>query len=57
MVRAFLRYGHLLKYINKTFFGLIPRKDNPENISHFRPINLCDVTHKIYRKIWTLDLN
>ncbi|KAA3466241.1 putative Transposon TX1 [Gossypium australe] len=37
--------------INKTRIVLIPNIDNPKNMSHFRPISLCNVIYKIIAKV------
>lgn len=34
-----------------TFLALVPKCDNPEHISQFRPIPLCNVIYKIITKI------
>lgn len=36
--------------LNETFLVLIPRTDNPELPTQFRPIGLCNVTYKIITK-------
>ena len=37
--------------LNATFITLIPRKDNPENFSDFRPIALCNLAYILVTKI------
>ena len=46
-VHAFFHSGTLLKSLNKTYLALIPKIKFPEEVSHFRPISLCNVTYKI----------
>ena len=46
-----LNSGTLLKSINHTFITLIPKLSNPENVSEFRPISLCNVIYKIISKV------
>ena len=41
----------LLKAFNHTFITLIPKPPNPEEVSHFRPISLCNVLYKIISKV------
>lgn len=54
MVRSFLQHEGLLRVINKSFNILIPKKDEPENISHFRTIGLCMKHIKLYPKVWPI---
>ena len=49
--QAFFHSGSLLKALNKTFITLIPKVSVPEEVTQFRPINLCNVTYKIITKI------
>lgn len=51
LVRDFFTNGSSLNLINHTNIALIPKVDNPETVSNFRPISLCNVTYKIITKI------
>lgn len=44
-----LNSGSILKSINHTFITLIPKVQNPERVTEFRPIILCNVIYKIVR--------
>lgn len=37
--------------MNQTHISLISKVNNPEFISQFRPINLCNVNYKIFSKV------
>lgn len=45
-----------MKEINKTYLTLILKKENPDNISHFKPISFCNVSYKIISKHLTSSL-
>ena len=47
----FFKNGHLLRQINHTFFALIPKRDNPSETHHFKPISLCNTVYKTISKI------
>ena len=50
-IQAFFHSGSLFKAFNHTFITPIPKLPNPEEVSHFRPISLCNVFYKIISKI------
>ena len=50
-VIEFFTNGKILKEINHTFVALIPKKTNPSQTSHYRPISLCSTIYKIISKI------
>ena len=37
--------------INTSYITLVPKKDNPETVSYFRPISLMNITLKVITKI------
>jgi len=37
--------------LNKTFLVLIPKIDNPQSMTHLRPIGLCNVAYKTVTKV------
>lgn len=47
----FFKSGFMLKSINETVISLIPKVDNPINLSHYRLIRLCNVLYKAILKI------
>ena len=50
-VLSCLNSRSFLRSINHTFITLIPKVHNPERVSDFRPISLCNVIYKIIRKV------
>lgn len=50
-VLNFLNNNTLPRMLNFTFIMLIPKIDNPNKISQFRPISLCNVIYKIGSKM------
>ena len=52
-IRETLQSGRLLKQINHTCISLIPKLPNPESISQYRPISLCNVVYKGISKCFT----
>ena len=47
----FLNSASLPKNLNHTFITLIPKVKNPELVSDFHPISLCNVLYKIFSKV------
>jgi hypothetical protein len=50
-VLAFLNGGDMPEIVNNTVLVLIPKVKNPEELTQFRPIALCNVLHKICSKV------
>jgi hypothetical protein len=50
-VLDFLNSGRMLGCINFTHIVLIPKVKNPQYMSQFRPISLCNVIYKIISKV------
>ena len=48
----FFKSRRLLRQINHTFLALIPKRDNPSETHHFRPISLCNIVYKTISKIF-----
>lgn len=50
LVNSFFREGTFDQELNLTHITLIPKVANPESISEFRPISLCNFNYKIITK-------
>ena len=50
-VQVFFKGDELPRGWKATFLALIPKKDDPESFSEFRPISLCNVCYKFIAKI------
>lgn len=50
-VQLFFLNDYLIRPLNHTYITLIPKKDNPNLVEHYRPISLCNVVYKIILKI------
>jgi len=51
LVNSFFREGTFDPELNLTHITLIPKVANPESISEFRPISLCNFSYKIITKV------
>lgn len=52
LVNAFFANGTPFHSINHSLIALIPKLENPESVSHYRPISLCNVVYKIISKLF-----
>ena len=39
------------KYLDRTLITLIPKCSNPESLSNYRPISLCNTVYKVVTKM------
>nr|XP_008351105.2 uncharacterized protein LOC103414509 [Malus domestica] len=56
LVRSFLRDEISPTEINNTHIVLLPKIPNPESVSHFRPISLCNYSYKVLSKVLAIKL-
>lgn len=49
--RAVIDYLNSRTITNLTHITLVPKRKNPDSMSHFRPISLCNVIFKIISKV------
>uniref|UniRef100_A0A803Q029 Reverse transcriptase domain-containing protein n=1 Tax=Cannabis sativa TaxID=3483 RepID=A0A803Q029_CANSA len=50
-VQEFFVTGEMNKFLNYTYICLIPNRELPDKVDHFRPISLCNFIYKIIAKI------
>ena len=50
-IKEIFRHGVVPSYLNETFIALIPKCQNPESLSNYRPISLCNSIYKVISKI------
>lgn len=51
LVHCIFSSGKFPRSLNSTFISIIPKTDNPQNMSQFWPISLCNTIYKIVSKI------
>ena len=49
--KIFFMHGVVPSYLNETLISLIPKCQNPESLSNYRPISLCNSIYKVTSKI------
>ena len=49
-VRKFFATSVMPEGVNNTTIVLIPKVDNPQRLTEFRPISLCNMVYKIIAK-------
>ena len=50
-VKSVFEEGYVSNYLNETLISLIPKCQNPESLSNYKPISLCNSVYKIVLKI------
>lgn len=53
LVKDFFRTSDMPASLNNTVITLIPKMKEPEKVTQFRPINLCNVSYKAITKVMT----
>ncbi|GKC56323.1 RNA-directed DNA polymerase, eukaryota, reverse transcriptase zinc-binding domain protein [Tanacetum coccineum] len=56
-IKEFFSKGQLLGELNSTLITLVPKNQNPQKVSDFRPIACCNVIYKCVSKIVTNKIN
>lgn len=50
-IQSFFFFANILHSINDTLLSLIPKVDNPVNLSQYKPVSLYNVLYKAFSKI------
>ena len=50
-VKEFFSSGKLSSQVARSNLILIPKIDDPTEVSHFRPISVCNVVYKVISKV------
>jgi hypothetical protein len=53
-IRKFLEGGDMPEVVNSTVLVLIPKVKQPQDLTQYRPIALCNVLYKIASKVLSL---
>lgn len=51
LVKEFFQTRVMNQQVNKTLIMLLQKRNQPTNITHYRPFNLCNVSYKAISKI------